>query len=90
MTRYSEGGCGLTPETASHHQHSRPALTKTSSHHHDNSPLQYLGRYALGWRHGFRAGAADALRLAARRLPPEAWNVLDKLADAYELAASDE
>jgi hypothetical protein len=49
-----------------------------------------VGRYALAWREGFTAGAIDALRLAGRRLPAEAWNVLDELADAYELAVGDD
>jgi hypothetical protein len=33
------------------------------------------------WREVFRRGARDALRLAARRLPPSTWAVLDELAD---------
>jgi hypothetical protein len=45
-----------------------------------------LGRYAAGWRHGFTAGAVDALRVAGRQLPPESWHVVEALADAYELA----
>jgi hypothetical protein len=35
------------------------------------------------WREGFRRGFGDALRLAARRLPPETWHTLDALADEY-------
>lgn len=90
MTRYPEGGGAPTPGGADHHQHGRPALIKTGSHCHDNVSRPQLGRYGFGWRHGFAAGAIDALRLAARRLPPQAWNVLDDLADAYKLAAADE
>ncbi|HSS26058.1 MAG TPA: hypothetical protein VLL82_17050 [Mycobacterium sp.] len=39
------------------------------------------GAYACAWRHGFAFGFRDALRLAARRLPPETWHTLDRLAD---------
>ena len=39
------------------------------------------------WREGFAHGWRDALRLAARELPPETWSMLDKLADAYKLAS---
>ncbi len=47
------------------------------------------GRHADTFRWGFAHGFKDALRLAARRLPPEAWPVLEALADEYELAGSD-
>ncbi|MGO9155888.1 hypothetical protein [Mycobacterium sp.] len=49
----------------------------------------HTGRYACGWRDGFRAGAADALRVAGRRLPVETWHTIEALADAYELAGGD-
>jgi hypothetical protein len=49
-----------------------------------------VGLYASGWRDGFKAGAADALRVAGRRLPVETWNTIEALADAYELAAGDD
>lgn len=48
-----------------------------------------IGRYAAGWRAGFRAGAVDALRVAGRRLPVETWHIVEALADQYELAADD-
>ena len=83
-----ERGGGPTPETASHHHYHRSS--DKDQHPQGNAGPRNIGRYATGWRHGFCAGAIDALRLAARRLPPEAWNVLDDLADAYELAVSDE
>jgi hypothetical protein len=42
------------------------------------------------FRDGFRRGAIDALRLAARRIDdPHALVVLDGLADRYELAGGD-
>jgi hypothetical protein len=43
------------------------------------------------YREGFARGARDALRVAARQLPPETWPVLDALANEYEydLAGSD-
>lgn len=50
---------------------------------------RHVGRYACAWRDGFGYGFRDALRLAARRLPPEAWPLLDRLASQYELAGSD-
>jgi hypothetical protein len=62
---------------------------------HDSPPRRQcsrniVGRYASGWRDGFRRGAVDALRVAAREIPdPQAWVVLDRLAEAYELAAGD-
>jgi hypothetical protein len=50
-----------------------------------------IGQYGLGWRHGFRSGAADALRLASRRTEdPDVWVMLSTLADAYALAGSDD
>lgn len=44
------------------------------------------GLYGSGWCDGFRAGAADALRQAGRRLPLEAWLVVEQLADEYAMA----
>jgi len=38
------------------------------------------------WRNGFRTGALDALRSAARWLPPDTWSALDQLARLYEQA----
>jgi hypothetical protein len=49
-----------------------------------------VGRYAHVWREGFGRGFRDALRLAARRLPPHTWPTLAELADQYELAGGDE
>jgi hypothetical protein len=49
-----------------------------------------IGRYAAGWRHGFTAGARDALRLAAREInDPHVWGILERLAADYDLAADD-
>lgn len=45
---------------------------------------------AHGFREDFARGFRDALRLAARRLPPETWPTLDALADEYDLAGSDD
>jgi hypothetical protein len=42
------------------------------------------------WREGFARGFCDALRLAARELPPETWHTLAQLADQYALAGGDE
>jgi hypothetical protein len=42
-----------------------------------------------GFREGFARGFRDALRLAARRLPPETWPALEALADQYDLASGD-
>lgn len=39
------------------------------------------------WRDGFAYGFRDALRLAGRRLPPEARPIIDALADEYDLAS---
>jgi hypothetical protein len=85
-----ERGGAPTPESAGHHH-----LSKTTRH--DPSGISYrsghqlaIGRYATGWRHGFTAGALDALRLAGRQLPPESWVGIEQLADRYELAGSDE
>ena len=50
---------------------------------------RHIGGYASAWRHGFAYGFRDALRLAARRLPAEAWSVLDALASEYDLAGGD-
>jgi hypothetical protein len=65
-----------------------------SGPHQDHQPTpaynkhRQSGCYAAAWRHGFGHGFRDALRLAARRLPPETWRVLDELATDYELAGT--
>jgi hypothetical protein len=41
------------------------------------------------WRDGFAHGFRDALRLAARELPPDTWAALDQLAERYDLAGGD-
>jgi hypothetical protein len=48
-----------------------------------------VGLYASGWRDGFKAGAADALRVAGRHLPAETWPVVEALASEYDLAGGD-
>jgi hypothetical protein len=72
---------------------SSPTPTTTTKqkpgHAHCITGRRHIGRYASGWRDGFRAGAADALRVAGRHLPPETWHAIEALADAYELAADD-
>jgi hypothetical protein len=77
-----------TAGSADHHPNTTRHHPSGISHRSGHRPA--LGRYAAGWRHGFTAGAIDALRCAGRQLPPEAWNVLEELADAYELASADE
>jgi hypothetical protein len=50
----------------------------------DEQPLcRHIGSGAVIWRHGFRTGAVDALRLAARRLPPDQRAVLEQLSNEY-------
>jgi hypothetical protein len=71
------GSCVKGPTTT----HTRQVKRSAASPH--------IGRYASGWRAGFMAGAADALRQAGRRLPVETWHVVEELADAYALAADD-
>lgn len=44
----------------------------------------HVGRYAEGYRYAFKRGALDALRLAQRRLPPDVWDILERLSDEYE------
>lgn len=51
-----------------------------------NRPHRQCGRYADAWREGFGQGFRDGLRLAGRRLGPEAWHTLSRLADEYDLA----
>lgn len=68
----------------------RPSQTHTR-HPHGTTAPRHIGRYATGWRNGFKAGAVDALRRAGRWLPPDpdTWAVLEDLADAYRLAGDD-
>jgi hypothetical protein len=49
-----------------------------------------VGLYASGWRDGFKAGAADALRVAGRHLPAETWPALEALSSEFDLAGGDE
>jgi hypothetical protein len=75
--------------------HSSPSPTTTTAkkqkpaHSHCITGRRHLGLYASGWRDGFSAGAADALRVAGRHLPVETWHTIEALADAYELAGGD-
>jgi hypothetical protein len=63
-------------------------------HHQGNSTFRATaystrhrrGSYADTWREVYARGFRDALRLAARRLPPDTWETLDRLPDDYELA----
>jgi hypothetical protein len=70
--------------------HSSPSPTPTTAkkqkpaHSHYITGRRHIGLYASGWRDGFSAGAADALRLAAREIDdPHAWAMLDRPADRY-------
>jgi hypothetical protein len=48
-------------------------------------PPRQCGRYDEAWREGFRRGAIDALRLAARLVDdPHTWMVLSELNEWYE------
>ncbi|WP_322859151.1 hypothetical protein U8D42_03980 [Mycobacterium europaeum] len=69
--------------------HDTEADTRPQHRVHSNARRPRLGMYACGWRAGFAAGAADALRVAGRRLPVETWHIIEVLADQYELAADD-
>jgi hypothetical protein len=72
--------------------HREPATTNTSpadQHLQGIAAPRHAGSYAYAWREGFGYGFRDALRLAARRLPPECWHVMEALASEYELAGSD-
>jgi hypothetical protein len=84
MTRYSERGGAPGPGSADHHPQHRQSIAKEQ--HPQDKPF---GRFAGAWREGFGYGFRDACRLAARRLPPEYWHVVEALADEYELAGSD-
>ncbi|MGO9097889.1 MAG: hypothetical protein ACLP9Y_00020 [Mycobacterium sp.] len=75
---------GAPTGSARHHQ--RQSLAKEDQHRQSNGTRRQCGLYASGWRDGFTAGAVDALPQAGRRLPIEAWHVLEQLADEYELA----
>jgi hypothetical protein len=92
MPHEEEGGGGPSAETAHH-------TTNRTGHHHVTgfsyhiAPCRQWGRGADAWRDGFRRGAQDALRLAAREIDDShAWSVLSRLAarytapDDYELA----
>jgi hypothetical protein len=88
-----EKGRPSVPEPRAGHHH-RQSFTKaqplsSDQHLQGNAAPRHIGRYANGWRDGFRAGAADALRVAGRRLPAETWHIIEALADQYELAAGD-
>lgn len=74
----SEGG---TPQQ--NPADTRPANVDTAEINRRVRQLD-AGRFARAWREGFAQGAADALREAQRRLPPETWPVLQALSDIYE------
>jgi hypothetical protein len=91
--RPDDDGRALGPPTAENVVATPPnteANTKPQCRVHSMPRRPQLGRYAAGWRHGFTAGAVDALRQAGRQLPPESWQVVEALAETYELAGSDE
>jgi len=74
-------------------QAARP-IQKSGPHQtHQPRPAYIRGhrqpRYADAWRRGFAQGFKDSLRLAARRLPAEYWQLLDDLASEFELASCD-
>lgn len=76
---------GAPTGSARHHQ--RQSLAKEDQHPQFNRLGRRCGRHADAWRWGFGCGFRDALRLAARQLPPETWDTLEALADQYELAS---
>ncbi len=68
-----------------------PTATNASPHQKDqqHQSKRQCGRHADTFRWGFACGFRDALRLAARRLPPETWSTLEALACDYELVSDD-
>ena len=64
--------------------------TPTTSQRKSNASNVPRRPYATGWLHGFKAGAVDALRSTARRLPPEMATTLDELSEKYKAAHHDE
>ena len=77
----NRGGAPI-PGSADHHPQHRQSIATSDQHPQDN-------RFAGAWREGFGYGFRDALRLAARELPPETWAVLGDLAERYGLAGGD-
>jgi hypothetical protein len=73
-------GEGREPHAPANVESSRVAATPPIT-----TTKQFSG--AMLWRDGFRRGALDALRLAARGVDdPDVWVVLDELAERYALA----
>jgi hypothetical protein len=63
-----------------------PSNQRTSDY---TVPPRHICSHSRASREGFGYGFRDALRLAGRRLPPDTWATLDRLADDYELTTSD-
>lgn len=89
MTGPPEGGGDPIPEAAGHH-HPITARHHPNGTFNANTRRSHIGRYAHAWRYGFGCGFRDALRLAARELPPDTWHTLEQLADRYDLAGGDQ
>ena len=87
-----EVGAASTPGSGRHHH---PSHTSHTTRHHPSGISDGITRkrqapcYAAAWRAAYARGFRDALRLAERRLGPEAWHTLSRLADEYDLAGSD-
>jgi hypothetical protein len=84
-----EKGGGPNPGTARHHHPHKTTGHHPSSNSDGTSRRPYSGCHATVWRQVYARGFRDALRLAERRLGPEAWLVLSALADEYDLASID-
>jgi hypothetical protein len=77
-----EGTDNTTPTTSKHHQAGYPHSNRGWRQCRCNTRFH---RHADAWREGFRRGAIDALRVAAREIDdPAAWAVLVQLCDRYD------
>jgi hypothetical protein len=97
--REKERRVGASPGTARHRQLPRSPLHKTENESRlddiagnrrdAGEPARQccrriVGRYALGFEHGFRQGRVDALRVAMRKIDDlDALATLTRLADEY-------
>jgi hypothetical protein len=87
----SKRGGDPTPGTARHHHHPHNTTRHHPSGFHDaTNRRSQPACYAAAWRRVYARGFRDALRLAERRLGPEAWHTLSQLADEYDLVGADE
>jgi hypothetical protein len=80
--RNPEGTDNIIHTTDEHHQAGYSHFSRGRRQSRCNTPV---GRYASGWCDGFRRGAIDALRVAAREIDDvEALGVLVRLYDRYD------